>query len=122
MSPRARLRVEALGEREGVTGVLIPIARAPCQYGGTRPFFVCSGAGASGCGRRVVKLYFSHGRFLCRCCSQLVYASKYERPWQRMGRKAAKLRQRLGITGMNVPERPHGMLVRDYERLLAARY
>jgi hypothetical protein len=66
----------------------------------------------------VFKLYLSRGRFLCRLCSQLVYASKYEQPWQRASRRADKLRRRLGIVGAVVPEKPKGMLAPVYERLL----
>jgi hypothetical protein len=67
----------------------------------------------------VFKLYLSRGRFLCRQCSQLVYASKYDKqPWQRASRRANKLRRRLGIAGMNVPKKPHSMLAPVYERLL----
>jgi hypothetical protein len=101
----------------------IAITRVPSGFIGNRAYFVCPGGGTPGaggsCGRRVFKLYFSHGRFLCRCCSQLVYASRYEQqPWLRASRRANKLRQRLGITGAGVPEKPQGMFVRDYERLL----
>jgi hypothetical protein len=129
------------GEREGVIAV-IPITYKSCGFVGNRAYFVCSGGpmrigsrtddaagavdaggGAAGvvCGRRVTKLYFSGGRFLCRHCSQLVYVSKYEQqPWERASRRANKLRQRLGITGLGVPEKPYGMSVLDYERLLEA--
>jgi hypothetical protein len=50
----------------------------------------------------------------------LVYASKYyeHRPWQRAFRRAAKLRRRLGITGMGAPEKPKEMRMRTYARLL----
>jgi hypothetical protein len=53
-----------------------------------------------------------------RSCSQVVYASKHERPWQRASRQAAKLRQRLDITGIAVPEKPKHMQVHTYARLL----
>jgi hypothetical protein len=100
----------------------IPIVRIPWQIGRIRSYFrsyfLCP---AAGCGRRVIKLYLSGCRFRCRQCSQLVYASKYERqPWQRAARRAGKLWRRLGIAGTNVPGKPKGMLVRDYARLLEA--
>ena len=80
-----------------------------------------AGAGGRFCGRRVFKLYLSRGRFLCRHCSRLVYASKYEKQsWQRASRRADKLRRRLGIAGASVPGKPHSMLVPVYERLLEA--
>jgi hypothetical protein len=65
-----------------------------------------------GRGRRVSKLFLAprprpvHGRrrqqgyFLCRSCSRISYASQHEQPWQRASRRANKLRQRLGITGL----------------------
>ena len=71
---------------------------------------------AAGCGRRVFQLYLSRVlaprlQFLCRHCTGLVYTSKYERPWRRASRRASKLRQRLGITGLGVPEKPKDMPV-----------
>jgi hypothetical protein len=45
-----------------------------------------------------------------------MYYEKY--PWQRAFRKANKLRQRLGITGRGAPDKPEGMPVATYERLL----
>ena len=97
----------------------IPITRGPCPLGGSRPYFLCPGAG---CGRRVFKLYRARGRFLCRQCSGLVYASRHceEHPWQRAFRRAAKLRRRLGVTGRGAPDKPEGMPVAAYERLLEA--
>jgi hypothetical protein len=95
---------------------IIPLFRVTRPLGGSRPYFLCPGAG---CGRRVLQLYFSHGRFLCRHCSGLVYASRYEQyPWQRAHRKARRLQRRLGITGRAVPEKPENMRTRAYERLL----
>jgi hypothetical protein len=58
--------------------------------------------------------------FLCRSCSGISYTSQHEQPWQRASRRASKLRQRLGITGLGVADKPAGMLVADYERLLEA--
>ena len=103
---------------------IIPIVRSPCRFGGSQPFFLCPGTSAAvggvGCGRRVGKLFLAHRYFLCRHCSQIVYAAKSEEPWQRAYRRANKLRQRLGITGPGVPDKPYGMWVSDYERLLEA--
>jgi hypothetical protein len=97
------------------------ITRLPRYFGGTRPYFICSGDGAAGCGRRVTKMYFLRGRFLCRCCGRLVYTSMYTyQPWQRAFLRANKLQRRLGITGMVVPEIPTGMPAPDYARLLEA--
>ena len=64
------------------------------------------------------KLYLVRRHFLCRQCSQLVYASKSEQPWRQAFRRANKLRQRLGIVGASVPEKPKAMRMRAYARLL----
>jgi hypothetical protein len=58
--------------------------------------------------------------FLCRHCNRLAYASQHEQPWQRARRRASKLRQRLGITGLGVADKPKGMWVPYYERQLEA--
>jgi hypothetical protein len=60
------------------------------------------GAKAAGCGRRVLKLYFSHNRFLCRHCSGLVYACQDDRPGQRALRRANRLWRRLDATGADI--------------------
>jgi hypothetical protein len=80
---------------------IIPIVHNPYPQGGSRAYFVCPGGGAAGCGRRVIKLHLVRGRFLCRHCHQLIYASQYERPWQRAARRANKLRQRLDNIGIS---------------------
>ena len=99
------------------------IVYAPCRFGGSRPYFLCpgnnaAGCGAAGCGRRVSKLFLARRYFLCRSCSQVVYAAKYGPQWQRASRQAAKLRQRLDTTGIAVPEKPERMPVHTYARLL----
>jgi len=68
----------------------------------------------------VTKLFLAHRYFLCRQCSGLVHASPYEYPWQRAARRAHKLRQRLAIGGIDapLPEKPWGMQVHTYARLL----
>jgi hypothetical protein len=100
-----RSHINGDGEQREVTEI-IPIVYAPCRYGGTRPYFLCPGDTAAGCGRRVFKLYLVRRHFLCRQCSQLVYASKSEQPWRQAFRRANKLRQRLAIVGASVPESP----------------
>ena len=110
------------GEQGDVTEI-IPIVYAPCRFGGSRPYFLCpgnnaAGCGAAGCGRRVSKLFLARRYFLCRSCSQVVYAAKYGPQWQRASRQAAKLRQRLDTTGIAVPKKPERMPVHTYARLL----
>jgi hypothetical protein len=57
---------------------------------------------------------------LCRHCNRLAYTSQSEHPWQRARRRANKLRQRLGITGLGASAKPKGMRITDYERQLEA--
>jgi hypothetical protein len=107
------------GEGGGERTEIISISRVTYRSGARHLYFLCPGAG---CGRRVGKLYRSRGRFLCRHCSGLVYASHYyeQYSWQRAFGRANKLRRRLGITGASVPDKPKGMPVATYERLLEA--
>ena len=76
-----------------------------CNYGGSRPWFICPE-----CSRRVGVLY-SRGLFLCRHCSRVAYSSKSENLPDRMLRKANKIRDRLGADyGLHKPmRRPKGM-------------
>jgi hypothetical protein len=79
---------------------IIPIVRTHWFWGGTRGWFLCPRTGF--CGRRVLKLYFVHGRFQCRSCGRVIYRTPYEKPWQRAARRASVLRQRLGIAAVGV--------------------
>ena len=100
----------------------ISIVHLRCRFGGSRAYFICPGPGdGTECGRRITKLHLSRRYFLCRHCNQLAYASQFERPWQRALRRANKLKQRLGIgvgIAEPVPDKPKGMSVRNYGRLL----
>jgi hypothetical protein len=114
-----RVRV-AGGEWQDV-GETVRIARVPCRFGGSRPYFVCPGAvNGSYCGRRVAKLFGAGRSFLCRHCYGLAYASQHEDAMDRALRRANKIRVRLGgQPGMasTFPDRPRGMWRRTYERL-----
>ncbi len=108
------------GEWENVAET-VGIIRAPCRYGGSRPYFVCPGV-VNGivCSRRVAKLYGPGRYFLCRHCYRLVHASQSEGGLDRALRRANTIRQRLGgDPGMAAPfpPRPKGMRRRTYERL-----
>lgn len=63
-----------------------------CHLGGQRSWFICP---TFSCGRRVAILY-SSGRFRCRHCLDLAYPSQRETPGDRAGRKANRIRKRLG--------------------------
>jgi hypothetical protein len=103
-------RSPVVGEGEGGEGEggdvveIVPLDRRPMHLGGSRTYFICPGSGTvsdtGSCGRRVAALYFVHGYFLCRHCHRLVHACKYDhQPWQRLFRRAGKLKQRFGIAG-----------------------
>ena len=99
----------------------VAVIRAPCRFGGSRPYFQCPGV-INGvlCRRRVTKLYSAGRYFLCRHCYGLAYASQGESAWDRALRRTNNMRMRLGgDPGMAAPfpERPKGMWRRTYERL-----
>ena len=64
------------------------IARTPCHYGGSRPWFVCP---VDGCGRRVAILYGAH-IFACRRSHHLAYAGTREGTADRAARRADRIR------------------------------
>lgn len=98
----------------------VPLDWTACTYGGSRPWFVCP---ASGCGRRVGKLYLGGSAiFACRHCYRLVYESQRESDDDRAARRAETIRQRLGWEpGILTPPggRPKGMHRYTFERLKA---
>jgi hypothetical protein len=108
------------GEWEDVAET-VRIVRKPCRFGGTRPYFICPGiVNGIACGRRVAKLHGPGRYFLCRHCYRLAHASQSEDRWDRLLRRANKIRQRLGgDPGMaaRFPRKPKGMWKRTYERL-----
>jgi hypothetical protein len=59
-------------------------------FGGRRRWFECPGCG------RPCRMLYGGGRFLCRLCLRLRYASQYESAWGRARIRAQKLRMRLG--------------------------
>lgn len=88
---------------------VVPIVRTACPYGGTRPWFACPI-----CNRRVGVLYMRGGRFACRHCQRVSYASQSEDGMGRMWRRQSKLEARLGDDWT----RPKGMRQHTYTRLL----
>jgi hypothetical protein len=96
----------------------VAIAETRCNYGGTRPWFLCP---ARGCGRRVRKLYLGNRYFACRHCYRLRYASQTEHRRERLERRRYKLIRRMGGDGERWPERPHGMHRSTYDALLERR-
>lgn len=89
----------------------IRLAHTPCNYGKSRPWFVCPV-----CQRRAGVLYMRAGRFACRHCQKVAYASQSCDLLDRLWRKQAKLEIRLGEHWV----RPKGMRQRTYEELIDA--
>ena len=89
-----------------------------CHLGGQRPWFLCP---ARGCGRRVAILY-GGGIFACRHCYQLAYPSQRETGYDRMARRADRIRDKLGwepgiLNGNGW--KPKGMHWNTFEKLTA---
>lgn len=107
------------GDWEPTTEV-VRLTNADCNYGNQRPYFRCPGVvNGRYCGRRVGKL-FSGGRyFLCRHCYKVAYSSQSEARYDRMLRRANKLRIALGGepgTANWIAPKPKGMWNRTYQR------
>ncbi len=108
------------GDWEPVTQS-VPLDHTSCNYGGQRPYFLCPGV-VSGrhCNRRVVKLYSGGKYFLCRQCYNLAYTSQSELRFDRLLRRANKLRRELGGeagTASQVAPKPKGMSQKKYQRM-----
>ena len=106
---------------------VVAIEWTECNFGGSRPWFLCSG-----CGRRVAILYGRRiGRdgsklpipdrtLKCRQCHDLSYPSQHEEWDRRMRRRAKKTWARIGGEYGSKPTRMHW---RTYNRLFdEARY
>jgi hypothetical protein len=89
----------------------VGIVRTACNFGGTRPWLLCAP-----CGVRVAVLYLRGGRFICRHCARVVYASQSEDLIGRAWRRQAKLEARLGEHW----KRPKGMHQATRHKLVAA--
>ena len=93
----------------------VDLEHSRCRFGGRRPYFLCPG-----CPNNVEVLFLRGGRFRCRACAHVVYASQNERPVDRARRRARKIRHRLGagtVLANPLPEKPKGMWLRTYYRL-----
>lgn len=85
------------------------LAYTACNYGKSRPWFVCPV-----CQRRAGVLYMRAGRFACRHCQRVAYCSQSGDMLDRVWRKQSKLEARLG----EYWQRPKGMRHRTYQALL----
>ena len=90
---------------------VIWLAETACNYGGTRQWFTCPIRG-----ERVAVLYLRAGRFACRHCQRIAYASQSGDLCDRTWRKQSKAEAKLGPNW----SRPKGMHETTRERLLTA--
>jgi hypothetical protein len=107
------LRLEYMVGEEGARrdgSQVIGLAHTSCGYGGSRPWFLCPV-----CQRRAGVLFLRSGRFACRTCQRVSYASQSGDLIDALWRKLAKIEQRLGEHW----RRPKGMRRRTYDRLFA---
>lgn len=88
----------------------VSLSFSACRYGGTRPWFICPIRF-----ERVAVLYLRAGRFACRHCQQLRYASQSNDALGRTWRRQHKVERTLGEDC----QRPTGMHRTTYERLLS---
>ena len=100
----------------------IPLTYSNCNYGNQRPYFRCPGiVDGRLCGRRVGKLFAGGRYFLCRHCYSVSYGSQSEERYDRMLRRANKLRMALGGepgTANWIAPKPKGMWQRTYDQKL----
>jgi hypothetical protein len=85
-----------LGEEKQDIDDPIRLSTTPCNYGGTRRWFVCPDHPF---GKRVAVLYWGGKHFRCRHCCGLAYGSQREDRTDRVLRRLLKIRQQLGATG-----------------------
>jgi hypothetical protein len=99
----------------------VRLSWTPCNFGGSRPWFVCPGVvNGHYCGRRVAKLYGAGKYFLCRYCYDLTYESRKDGQKNRALHKCQRIRQRLGgSANMSepFPPKPKGMHFDTYLKL-----
>lgn len=111
-----RVKDQSATELEDVQQV-VRLTYTPCHYGGDRPWLRCPF-----CGRRVAVLYLGT-RARCRHCANLAYESQNEAAYDRMLRKARKIRKKLqaGESCFDAPIlfKPKGMHQKTFDRLRA---
>ena len=108
-------RVEWDGTQLRIRNQVIDIVRTPCRFGGYRLWFRCV------CRRRVSAMYSPNGgRWGCRHCYRLTYATRQAIPRDRQLLRAQRIRRRLGGSPNMLepfPPKPKGMHRRTYDRL-----
>ncbi len=113
-------RVRQYGSDWESVSETIRITHLDCNYGSTRPYFICPGVvNGLHCGRRVGKLFAGGRYFLCRHCYNISYASQSQAHYDRALRRANKTRMALGGepgTASWIAPKPKGMWQRTYAR------
>lgn len=98
----------------------VSLTQTECNYGGHRTYARCPGVvNGRHCGRRVGKLFAGGRYFLCRHCYNVAYTSQSEARYDRMLRRANKIRMALGGepgTAHWIAPKPKGMWHRTYQR------
>jgi hypothetical protein len=112
-----RFKIEYRGSNWpiGRRSQIIRVIWARCNFGGTRPWFICH------CEKRVAKLFSSYlGLYLCRKCANLNYLSQLRGRKSRLYNKAQKIRRLLqneGRPGIDAfPMRSYRMHAKTFEQ------
>src|SRR5262252_2581060 len=88
----------------------VRLMRTRCHLGGSRPWFRCPRCWSP---RAVIYGVAGDGRFGCRQCMRLAYASEAESVVDRINRRLHKLQAKLGEDG----EKPKWMRWRTFDRI-----
>ena len=94
----------------------VGITTSSCHYGNYRYWFNCPN-----CNKRVSVLYCA-GLYVCRHCIKANYATQLMQPIDKLFRKVAKIRHRLGWQAgiaNGHGSRPKGMHRKTYDRLVS---
>lgn len=91
---------------------VIPFEKQSCNYGGFRYYFHCPL-----CTKRMRKLYFTHGVFLCRKCLHLGYYSQRLIASTRNMLLTGKIEKTLEAKGGSLHEKPKWMKQVTFEKL-----
>lgn len=93
----------------------LKVSNTPCTYGGHRHWWHCPK-----CSRRVAVLYFNQS-YQCRHCIGLNYQSQLQQPVDKLLKRVAVIRERLGwpqgiVNGHG--GKPRGMWQKTYDKLV----
>ena len=91
---------------------VIPFEKQSCNYGGFRCYFHCPI-----CKKRMRKLYFTHGAFLCRTCLNLGYNSQRQRASTRNMLLTNKIEKSLEAKGGSLYKKPKWMKQVTFKKL-----